>query len=426
MDACLVHPSRPDTLRGVRLVDLSAPISQSPGDLPEALRTDIEFTGHEAGAAQIEGLLGVPARLLRDNEGWAVETFTRFGTHNSTHVDAPWHYNSRIRGERAQTIDELPLEWFFGPGVVLDMTAKGDGEKIDVADVEAELGRVGHELAERDIVLVYTGRDRFVDEPGYIALGPAVTAEVTLLAVRARRARDGHRRVGLGRAASPSGPGGARAGRAGHLLGRPPGRHPVLADRAAGEPRRAARDRLPGGLLPAQDRGRERRAGSGCGPGPLAPSATPAPYLHLSQMSVLNQVQDDVKTALKAGDRERVHALRLIVDALQKAEKDNGGDSTEVLQRERKRRLEAAEAYRDGGRTESAEAEEREAEVIASYLPEQLSDGELREIVGNVVAESGASSPQEMGKVMGLVMPHVKGRADGKRVSATVKEMLTP
>ena len=149
-------------------------------------------------------------------------------------------------------------------------------------------------------------------------------------------------------------------------------------------------------------------------------------HLHLRQMSVLGQVQDDVKSALKAGDRERVHALRLIADALQKAEKDNGGEPDEVLQRERKRRLEAAEAYRDGGRTDAAEAEEREAEVIASYLPEQLSDDELREIVGNAVAESGASSPQEMGKVMGVVMPQVKGRADGKRVSTAVKEMLTP
>src|SRR3954449_8153216 len=100
-------------------------------------------------------------------------------------------------------------------------------------------------------------------------------------------------------------------------------------------------------------------------------------------MSVLAQVQDDVKVALKAGDRERVHALRLIADALQKAEKDDGGDPVEVLQRERKRRLEAAEAYRDGGRTEAAEGEEREAEVISSYMPEQLSDGELSEIVGN-------------------------------------------
>jgi len=143
-------------------------------------------------------------------------------------------------------------------------------------------------------------------------------------------------------------------------------------------------------------------------------------------MSLLNQVQDDVKVAMKAGERERVHALRMIADALQKAEKDNGGDPVETLQRERKRRLEAAEAYRDGGRSESADAEQREADLIASYLPEQLSDGELNAIVGDVVAESGASSPREMGKVMALVMPQVKGRADGKRVSAAVKEMLTP
>jgi len=143
-------------------------------------------------------------------------------------------------------------------------------------------------------------------------------------------------------------------------------------------------------------------------------------------MSLLNQVQEDVKTAMKAGERERVRALRMIADALQKAEKDNGADPVEVLQRERKRRLEAAEAYRDGGRGEAAEAEEREAEIISSYMPEQLSDEDLHAIVGDAVAESGASSPQEMGKVMSVVMPQVKGRADGKRVSAAVKEMLTP
>src|SRR5215208_5792650 len=129
-------------------------------------------------------------------------------------------------------------------------------------------------------------------------------------------------------------------------------------------------------------------------------------------MSLLNQVQDDVKSAMKAGERERVHALRMIADALQKAEKDNGADSVEVLQRERKRRLEAAE--------------EREAEIIMSYLPEQLSDEDLHAIVGDAVAQSGASSPQAIGKVMSLVMPQVKGRAEGKRVSAAVKEMLTP
>jgi kynurenine formamidase len=161
------------------LVDLSAPIRQSPPETPEALRTDIEFSGHAEGAAQIETLLGVPPRLLRDGEGWATETFTRLGTHNSTHVDAPWHYNSRIAGERAQTIDELPLDWFFGPGVVLDMTAKADGERIEVADVEAELERVGHALGERDIVLVRTGRDAALDEPAYLALGPRVTRAAT-------------------------------------------------------------------------------------------------------------------------------------------------------------------------------------------------------------------------------------------------------
>jgi len=143
-------------------------------------------------------------------------------------------------------------------------------------------------------------------------------------------------------------------------------------------------------------------------------------------VSVLEQVQDDVKVALKAGERERVHALRLIASELQKAAKDNGGTEVEVLQRERKRRLEAAEAFRGGGRTDLAEGEEREAELISAYLPEQLSDEELGAIVGDAVAESGASSPKEMGKVMALVMPKVTGRADGKRVSAAVKERLTP
>jgi uncharacterized protein YqeY len=149
------------------------------------------------------------------------------------------------------------------------------------------------------------------------------------------------------------------------------------------------------------------------------------PRLNLSAMSVLEQVQSDVRDAMKAGERERVHALRLIANELQKAAKENGAEEIEVLQRERKRRLEAAQAYRDGGRTDAAEAEEREAEIISSYLPAQLSDDELDALVGDAVAQSGASSPGEMGKVMGLVMPKVKGRADGKRVSAAVREKLT-
>jgi kynurenine formamidase len=164
---------------GVRLIDLSAPIEPSPAELPEPLRTDLVYADHAAGAAQIESLLGVPPRMLRDGEGWATEEFTRFGTHNSTHVDAPWHYNSTIQGRRAQTIDELPLEWFFSDGVVLDMTGREDGDAVDVTDVQAELERIGYELKELDIVLVRTGRDEFYGQPDYIARGPGVTAAAT-------------------------------------------------------------------------------------------------------------------------------------------------------------------------------------------------------------------------------------------------------
>jgi kynurenine formamidase len=163
----------------MRIVDLSAPISPSPPELPEVIRTDIEYVEHAEGAGQIEQLFGVPPRLLCDGEGWAVETFTRFGTHNSTHVDAPWHYNSTIAGERAQTIDELPLEWFFGPGVVVDFTAKADGEAIEAAEMESAIATAGHELRPRDIVLVHTGRDAFYEELDYIARGPGVTAAAT-------------------------------------------------------------------------------------------------------------------------------------------------------------------------------------------------------------------------------------------------------
>jgi uncharacterized protein YqeY len=146
-------------------------------------------------------------------------------------------------------------------------------------------------------------------------------------------------------------------------------------------------------------------------------------------MSLLDQVQNDTKDAMRAGDRQRVGALRLIVNELQKAHKDGGGseaDEVAVLQRERKRRLEAAEAYREAAREDLAEGEESEAQIIEAYLPAQLPDEELRAVIGDVIAESGASDPKEMGKVMSQVMPRVQGRADGKRVSALVKELLTP
>ena len=140
--------------------------------------------------------------------------------------------------------------------------------------------------------------------------------------------------------------------------------------------------------------------------------------------STLEQIQADTKTAMKAGDKPRVGALRLIADALQKDLKAGGGDEVAVLRRERKRRVEAAEAYRSGGDAERAEAEETEAELISEYLPAELSDEELAAIVDEAITASGAAGPQDTGKVMGAAMGRVAGRADGKRVSALVQARL--
>ena len=141
-------------------------------------------------------------------------------------------------------------------------------------------------------------------------------------------------------------------------------------------------------------------------------------------MSVLEQVQDDVRTAMKARDRERAAALRMIVDVLQQDAKLGKGDEVAVLQRERKKRVEAAEAYEEAGRAEQAAAERFEAELVAGYLPQQLSDEELAGLVDAAVAETGASEQKQMGEVMSALMPELGGRADGKRVSAAVRERL--
>jgi kynurenine formamidase len=162
-----------------RFIDLSASIAPSPEGTPAVLSTDISYVTHNEGADQIEGMFGVPSELLCRDEGWAIEIFSNFGTHNSTHVDAPWHYNSKIGGERANTIDEMPLEWFFGPGVVLDMTHKQDGEAMTVADAVAALEKADHELASRDIVLVRTGCDCYYSHADYMARGCGVTGEAT-------------------------------------------------------------------------------------------------------------------------------------------------------------------------------------------------------------------------------------------------------
>jgi len=141
-------------------------------------------------------------------------------------------------------------------------------------------------------------------------------------------------------------------------------------------------------------------------------------------MSLTDSVKQDLTGAMKAGEKDRVSTLRLVLSELQKAAKEGGADEQAVLRRERKRRLESASAFRAGGRPELAEAEEAEAVIIEGYLPAELGDDELRALVADAVAETGATSPKDMGRVMKAAMERAGGRADGKRVSGLVQEAL--
>jgi uncharacterized protein YqeY len=142
-------------------------------------------------------------------------------------------------------------------------------------------------------------------------------------------------------------------------------------------------------------------------------------------MSVTEQLRTDMTSAMKAGEKSRVGALRLVLSELQKAAKDGGDDELSVLRRERKRRLEAATQFRDGGRPELADQEEAEAQLIAGYLPAELEDSELDVMIAAAIAQTGASDPRDMGQVMKAVMAASGGRADGKRTSARVREALS-
>jgi uncharacterized protein YqeY len=143
-------------------------------------------------------------------------------------------------------------------------------------------------------------------------------------------------------------------------------------------------------------------------------------------MAVIDTIKDDLRSAMKAGERERVGALRLLLSELQKAHKEGSADELAVLRRERKRRIEAERAFRDGGRGELADGEAFEASLIASYLPAELDDEELAAIVKHAVAQSGATGPADLGRVIGVAIAAVAGRADGRRVSEQVRAALGP
>jgi uncharacterized protein len=146
-------------------------------------------------------------------------------------------------------------------------------------------------------------------------------------------------------------------------------------------------------------------------------------------VSLIEEIDDELKDAMRARDAERRDTLRLILNALKSSQKElqrplSEEEELQVLQRERKRRVEAAEAFRSGGREEQAAAEERELDVLEEFMPEPLSEDEVEEIVDDVIAEVGATSMADLGRVMADVMPQIAGRADGSQVSQIVREKL--
>jgi len=161
------------------IVDLSHLIVASPEGTPDFLRTDITYSDHSSGAAEFEQLLGVERRLLLREEGPSGERLS-IGTHSVTHLDAPYHYNSTIQGKPALTIDEVPLEHFYGPGVVVDATGREDGDAVTLEQMQDGIAAAGHELKPGDIVLVHTGTDRYYGQPDYMFHGPGVTPEATV------------------------------------------------------------------------------------------------------------------------------------------------------------------------------------------------------------------------------------------------------
>ena len=146
-------------------------------------------------------------------------------------------------------------------------------------------------------------------------------------------------------------------------------------------------------------------------------------------MSRIDTIEDEIKEAMRSRDEARRDALRLIVNALKNSEKElqrplSEDEELQVMQRERKKRVEAAEAFRSGGREEQAEAEERELAILEEFMPEPLTEDEIEEIVDDAIAEVGATSMADLGRVMADVMPQIAGRADGSKVSQIVREKL--
>ena len=162
------------------IIDLSVPLEAGVASDPPGLRPEIDYMAHAEGAAEVERMTGIQPQDLPDGAGWASER-CRITTHNGTHLDAPWHYHPTMDGgQRAITIDEVPLDWCFRPGVKLDFRHLPDGHVVTAAEVEAELTRIGHALQPLDIVLINTAAGAAYGQPDYVSRGCGIGREATL------------------------------------------------------------------------------------------------------------------------------------------------------------------------------------------------------------------------------------------------------
>jgi kynurenine formamidase len=162
----------------MRLVDLSVPLANDKDWAPWWARVKVKRQSHAFGARVIRFMFRLPSRYLRTGLGWANDQI-KLSTHSTTHLDAPWHYAPTAGGAPAKTIDEVPLEWCYGDGVVLDMRDKDDGAAVDVDDVQTALAKIGYTLKPLDIVLVETGGDRRLGTRDYFTRGIGVSADAT-------------------------------------------------------------------------------------------------------------------------------------------------------------------------------------------------------------------------------------------------------
>jgi kynurenine formamidase len=164
-----------------RIIDLSIPVENDVASDPAFMRVEIAYENHAQSADFVASLFpGLKPEDLPERQGWAMETL-KISSHNGTHVDAPWHYHATMDGgARAITIDEVPLDWCFQPGVKLDFRHLPDGHVVTPAEIDAELARIGHVLQPLDIVLVNTAAGEHYGTPGYIHRGCGVGRDGTL------------------------------------------------------------------------------------------------------------------------------------------------------------------------------------------------------------------------------------------------------